>query len=257
MKNLMTSHYPNTPIWRICLLSLLLAVALGAQDRDLQVAGSLRSPIPQNLRGLHLANPYAAILVEVNEKGEIIDLMPIDATHVGLVEKALEVIQKATFLPSIVEGEPQGSRTKVYVNFFDIEQQAWRNGGGFLPQGGSVSDALDRRIYEVSEDSYLYRESKPSELDQPLRIVKTKLRVYTSEEGVPQHGSCVVEYFVGPEGRVHFPRILTSDHDDLGMSALLTLKVTEFEPPLRNGNPTYVRVRQPFNFSPQKTEAVN
>jgi|TARA_B110000438_G_scaffold46610_1_gene46780 hypothetical protein len=45
-----------------------------AQDRDLEVAGNLRTQIPQDLKGLHLSNPYAAILVEVNSAGEVLDM---------------------------------------------------------------------------------------------------------------------------------------------------------------------------------------
>ncbi len=145
----------------------------------------------------------------------------------------------------------------MYVNFYDIEQQAWRNGSGYLPQGGSVSDALDRRVYEASAEKFVFRESKVPALDHPLRVVTSKLRVYTSEDGVPRHGSCLVEYYVGPEGKIHFPRVLESDHDDLSYSALLTLEVTEFEPPRRGGNPTYVRVHHPFNFKKKKKKASN
>ena len=55
-------------LWLACL------PAMEAQDRDLEVAGNLRTQIPQDLKGLHLPNPYAAILVEVNSAGEVLDM---------------------------------------------------------------------------------------------------------------------------------------------------------------------------------------
>ena len=241
-------HRP-LPTLKHLLVFLVCALPLTgiAQDRDLEVKGGLRTAIPQDLKGLHLSRPHAVILVEVDAEGELIDQMPFDATHAGLIDKALKVIKKAEFKAAVVEGEPTSTRKKVYVNFYDIEQEAWRN-GGFMPQGGSVSDALERRLYEAAPEKFKYQESKVNELDSPLRMTKSTLRIYTSEEGVRQQGSCVVEYFVGPEGKVQFPRVIESDHADLSMSALLTLEVTEFEPPMRDGNSTFVKVQQPFNF---------
>ena len=75
------------------------------------------------------------------------------------------------------------------------------------------------------------------------------MRIYESEPGVRAKGSCVVEYYVGPDGEVHFPKIVKSDHDDISTSAFMTLQVTRFEPPTNNGKPTFVLVRQPFNFN--------
>lgn len=238
-------------LWLIC------SPTMEAQDRDLEVAGKLQVPIPQELKGLLLTSPYAAILVEFDPEGKVLDMMPYEASHVGLVNRAMQAVEKATYLPAIVDGQPQKGRTKVYVNFFDIEQRAWRSGSGYAPQGGSVSDALDRRLYETSSDNYVFRESKVSELDRPLQVVESILRVYTSEEGVSHNGDCLVEYYVGPEGKIHFPRVIESDHDDLSMSALLTLEVTEFEPPQRRGNPTFVRVQHPFSFKPRDDSAAN
>lgn len=230
------------------LLIAALAFPAIAQNRELEVKGGLRTPIPQDLKGLHLTRPHAVILIEVDDNGKLKDLMPFNATHVGLLEKAVKVIKKTKFKPALVEGQPINARKKVYVNFYDIEQEAWRNGAGYLPQGGSVSDALDRRLYEAAPGKYTYQESKVSELDAPLKMTKSTLRLYVSEEGVRQKGRCVVEYYVGPEGHVQFPRVLESDHTDLSLTALLTLEVTSFEPPTKHGNPTFVKVRQPFNF---------
>lgn len=238
------SKFKNLALFVICALPLCGF----AQDRDLEIKGSLKTPIPQELKGLQMSRPHAIILIEVDANGKLVDLMPFDATHQGLVKKAVKMIKKAKYNPAIVEGEATNIRKKVYVNFYDIEQKAWRQGGGYMPQGGSVSDALDRRLYEATPDSYKFQESKVNELDAPLQVTKAKLRVYTSEEGVQQKGSCLVEYFVGPDGKVQFPRVVESDHDDLSMSALLTLEVTEFAPPKRDGKPTFVKVRQPFNF---------
>lgn len=180
-----------------------------------------------------LENPHARILVEVDAEGELVDLMPFSATHHALLESAEKTVRAATFGPAVVDGQPTGGRLKINVRFYDPEQEAWRSGAGPMPMGGKVSDAVERRRYKVSADSLVFRESKPSELDEPIEILSSKIRLYTSEEGERRTGSCKVEYFVGPEGRVHFPRILESGHDDISLSALLTLEGTVFKAPRR------------------------
>lgn len=238
------------------LFSLLLSMALpevsaslSQEDQPVQLKkGTLDVPIPSNLKALHITNPYAKILIEVDPQGTIVDIMPIEASHFELLEPGLKAIRKASFAPAVADGKPFQSKAAVYVNFFDLEQRAWRSGAGVVPFGDSVSDAAKSRLYQLAPGRYVYGESNPRELDAPLRLKAGKIRVYHSEEGVRQSGQCLVEYYVGPEGEVHFPRIIKSDHEDLSTSALLTLDTTVFEPPRRDGKPTCVRIRQPFNF---------
>ena len=211
--------------------------------------GRLKMAIPSELQSLNIPTPHAQVLVEVDEKGNVIDAMPIKASHFGLLPSAIKLIEKTTFTPARLKGTPVKGKAAVYVNFFDEQQLSWKSGTGVLPFGGSVSDAVQSRFYQNAPTRFMYRESEHKELDSPLRITESKIRIYKSEEGVETPGTCLVEYYIGPEGDVHFPKIIKSDHDDISTSALLTLEVTKFEPPLRNGRPTCVKIRQPFNFN--------
>lgn len=244
----LSSNRVHPSFVRVILGLLVCASVLFAQDQSVELKGRLEAQIPSDLKALLMSNPYAEVLVEVNEVGAVIDLMPESATHFGLLEKALAVVQEAEFVPAMADGVPCVGRIRVYVNFYDIEQRAWRMGAGIMPLGGSASDAVERRLYNMSPSKFVYGESKPTDLDQPLSILSSTFRLYASDPANPKKGQCVVEYLIGPEGRVHFPSIISSDHDDLSTSALLTLRETVFDPPLHGGNPTWVRVRQPFNF---------
>jgi TonB family protein len=85
-------------------------------------------------------------------------------------------------------------------------------------------------------------------LDEPLKLLESKLcLVHPPGEPMPK-GRVSVEYYVDHKGKVRMPRIMKSDGQYLSFSALETLKVTRFAPPNKNGKPTFVRVRQPFNF---------
>jgi hypothetical protein len=237
-------------LWPLLVFMLSIGLVLPSlgRDREARIDGQLKVKLPAALRPLLMSRPHAQVMVEIGADGKLGDIMPFSATHYGLIEKAVEAVAASEGIPAIVEGEPRSARVLVYVNFYDPEQEAWLSGLGGLPQGNSVSEALERRLYQSAPHTFTYGESEVSELDEQLTLKETKFRLYTSQEGKKATGRCVVEYFVGPEGQVHFPRIVSTDHDDLGMSALLTLESTTFEPPRRRGHPTWVKVRQPFNF---------
>lgn len=239
----------------ISLTALLLATCLSATaavQKDsyepVSLDQRLQLQLPQELRGLSMQNPHAQILVEVDEAGKVMDTMPFKASHYELLPAAIELVENTTFNPARMDGKAVQGKASVYVNFYDGQQLAWKSGIGVLPFGGSASDAAKSRFYQIAPSRYTYGESKPKELDQPLKLKEARLRIYESEPGVRAKGGCVVEYYVGPEGEVHFPRIIESDHDDISTSAFMTLQVTKFEPPTSEGKPTCVQVRQPFNF---------
>jgi hypothetical protein len=208
----------------------------------------LQAVIPQELRRFLLSNPNVKFHVVVDEKGNISDYLAIEATHVGLLEKAAEKLQEARFDPALKDGEPVPGKISITVGFFDPEQRAWREGAQFTPMGGSVSDAVDRRVYKMKEEEFRYRESSPNELDEPLKMLESKLYLVHGPDEPAPTGKVVVEYWIDHEGKVRLPEILSSDDPNLSLSVLMTLKETRFARPKRNGNATYVKVRQPFNF---------
>ena len=121
-------------------------------------------------------------------------------------------------------------------------------GANQLPFGGSVTDAVQRRIYAASGDSFVYGESQPGEIDKPIASLKSPRRIHVDGNGLTAKGRCLVEFYVSPEGRARFPSALESDSDDVSISAALTLLKTRFTPPRRAGQPTFIKVQQEFIF---------
>ena len=113
---------------------------------------------------------------------------------------------------------------------------------------GDETDAVERRFYEANKEAFRYAECNPNELDEPLRIIETKLALIHPPDEPARTGKVLVEYFIDYEGHVHLPNIISSDDDYLTLSVLKTLEVTRFAPPTRKGHPALVSVRQPFNF---------
>lgn len=232
---------------------LLVAPALvSANGKDDYVPpvlkGHLRTIIPASVRHLHIERPNVIFHVEIGADGSLIDYLAIEATHHELLEKAEAKLEGAKFTAARYKDQPVRGRLAVMVAFYDPEQVAWKSGVAQMPMGGSVSDAVKRRAYERSKDREVYSESQPADLDQQLKLVKSQLCLVHPPGQPMEQGRVVVEYYVDRNGKIRLPKIIESDSEYLTKSALLTLEASQFEPPVRNGRPTFVKVRQPFNF---------
>ncbi len=109
-------------------------------------------------------------------------------------------------------------------------------------------DGSERRLYQRSAEQFQYKESQASELDTPLKVIEGSLVVIEDAEGQSPNGSCRIEYFIDSYGQVKLPRVLHSDNEPVSLSALGSLKKLRFAPPTQNQRPTFVKVRQRFNY---------
>ena len=219
-----------------------------AQDTNIQVQGTLEALIPSSLRSLHIDKPYVDFRIDLGADGTLFDAMPIKSNHRELLPAAHEVLQSVTLIPATKDGQPIRKRAKIRVSFYDAEQRAWRSGASMSPFGDTPADAVRRRIYANSASSYFYDISDKADLDSPLTQLLAPRRIYSSQEGVKTQGKCLVEFYIGPNGRARFPRAIESDSNDVAISAALTLLKTRFTPPRQNGKPTYVMIQQDFEF---------
>lgn len=237
------------------LLSLLIPVmpVLGAEESDDYQPVKLKSPleatIPANLKYLGVVNPRVEFRVIVDAEGEIMDSLAVSATHVGLLPKAEEKLAEARFEAARKDGDPTTGKITVVVTFYDPEQRAWKQGIGGAPLGSNVSEAVESKLYHADPDQFALKESNPKQLDEPLSMLESKLYRLHAPEEAPPSGQVVAEYYIDHNGKVRLPEIIRSDGEYLSMSVLMSLRETQFAPPTRDGHPTYVKVRQPFNFN--------
>jgi TonB family protein len=236
-----------------CTLLLALSVPMaGSATIDayepVRLTSPLEATIPIELKYLAIPNPEVHFRVLVDAEGKITDYLAIEGTHVGLLPKAEDRLQRAQFKPARLNGEAASGKITVIVTFFDPEQRAWKQGGQAAPFGGNVSDAAERRIYSNNPQAYVLAESDPEKLDSPPRLLESKLYRLHAPDEAPKTGNVVVEYYIDHNGKVRLPKIISSDDRYLSLSALMSLRETRFHPPRRNGRPTFVHVRQPFHF---------
>jgi TonB family protein len=102
------------------------------------------------------------------------------------------------------------------------------------------------------------RKEKPAifsvaDLDDRPRAVAQKSAVYPRSlktDGLT--GQAEIEFVVDRDGRVLFPRIVSSSHEDFGWAAATAVAQWKFNPPMRNGQRVDVRMSVPVMFDAQK-----
>ena len=211
------------------------------------VETSLTAPVPNEFKHLLIENPYVDFTVLISEDGKLKDSLPIASNHYGLIKAAQKIIDQTKFTPATLNGENVPIRYQIRVSFKDYDQEIWQQTGQ-LPMGSSVIDGTGRRMYDRSKDDFIYGQSNPNELDNPLQIAEGALVVMEDEQGNAPQGSCTVEFYINSEGVVKLPRVLKSDNDAISLSALSSLEKLRFNKPMQNGGPTFVKVRQRFDY---------
>ena len=102
------------------------------------------------------------------------------------------------------------------------------------------------------------RKEKPAictvaELDDRPRAVTQRTAVYPRSlktDGLT--GEAEIEFIVDRDGRVLFPRIVSSSHEDFGWAAATAVAQWKFNPPMRNGQRVHARMSVPVIFDAQK-----
>lgn len=237
----------------VFLLALVPVLAGGAPaTRPIQIANSLEAQVPPPLRTLLLENPRVRFMITVNEEGQLVDFLATEATHHELLPRAEEVLQQAGFAPALDQGRPVQTSAEVTVSFYDPDQVAYQRGLARMPFGSTTTESSARRLYLGAKDRFVYRRAETAELDKPVEMLATKVMVVLGADGRSPVGECLIEFFIDARGEVRQPRIISTDHEKVSLSALLTLQQTRFAPITRAGGvPAYVRVRQPMSYGPE------
>ncbi len=239
-------------IQSLCVLTTLLSTSfIRAEEVTIQYPqpeGPLMTQIPGELKSLMLENPYVELLVLLNEEGQIEAALPIYASYYALIPSARQALGRTTFQPAMKDGQAIPIRFKIHVLFEDLEQEIWKD-TGIIPMGSNVMDGTQRRLSEAKMPEMIYTESEILELDAPLKLVSGSMVVMEDKNGVPCSGVADVEYYVDSEGTALLATILSSDNELVGLSAIESVKNLQFEPLTKNKLPTYIKIRQQFQFS--------
>ena len=215
--------------------------------RPAKVESGLVANIPSEVEHLLMENPHVKFLLLISEKGELLDRLATESNHYALLEAATRLIDQATYSPAYQDGVVVPSRLQATVYFRNMDQERWQ-ATGTMPMGTNTMNMAEKKLYDSDKKRFAYSRSEPGELDQPLQLSSGSIVVLQDSKGKPAKGSVTVEYYIDHNGDALLPTILNDVDEVLAMSAIKTLERLKFAPPRRKGNPTYVKVRQTFDF---------
>lgn len=84
--------------------------------------------------------------------------------------------------------------------------------------------------------------------ERPIPITQSTPIYPRGQKCDKQTGQAEIEFIISREGRVLFPRIISSSHEDFGWAAATAIAQWRFQPPVKNGANVDVRIKLPVIF---------
>jgi TonB family protein len=227
----------------LCLPVSSAKAEVGADAVDFTPIGIKQDgPVAYPLAQEVLNYPFARVtlLIAVDSKGKLTDLLPVFYTDPLFAETALYAVHKWTFEPARLGGRPVNATKEITFNFE-------RRGPVVVSQNvGQFADLQFRRAFP---DSTTYRAYTLSQLDGKLSPVRQANPHYTQAlVARGARGTVTLAYYVDEKGRVRMPVTVNDPDPELADLAVDAVRQWQFEPPIRNGRPVLVRVCQSIRF---------
>lgn len=131
--------------------------------------------------------------------------------------------------------------------------------------------SVDRVFNQISPDSPVDSATKdllleleqsspkiysPADLDEKLKpIFRTAPVITDAHAKSGEAATAEIEIIIDHGGRARLPRIVKASREDFGWAAATAVSRWVFNPPLKGGEPIYVRVRVPFKYTPPAKKA--
>jgi hypothetical protein len=198
----------------------------------------IQAVMPLALQNAAIENPKVVAKVQVSGAGRVEDLVVLEASHIGLVNRAETLLRKALIDPGDIRPN-ESIRFEMVLPFLYPADLGLPN--------KSTSDDIQIMIASLENEERSLNFYSAEELDEPVAIVDRGV-VYKpdDEEGNLIPGNAVVELYINHEGRVRLPRVISSTHDEVALAALASFADLRFSIPLYNGRPAVTRIRLPF-----------
>jgi TonB family protein len=228
------------------LLALPATTFLGAEEPASAATPENRPPhvirtkgavFPIKLIKNGVTNGTARIALEFDSSGRLIDSMIVAYTHREFAEEAIEVARQWRYEPALVKGQPAGLIADVNFRFeVDGVTVIERRMPSLVEEPFIQGDY----VYKPCPVKYLDRIPTPRKVDSPLYPEEWR------KQGII--GRVVVNFFIDESGKTRMPTVITAPNDMLASVAASAVAGWQFEPPMRGGRPTLVRVQQIFEF---------
>lgn len=239
----------NTKFWP----SLTLAFALTgpaiaqlppASDEytSLKIIQTTAPGFPLRLRNSVVMEGDAWVVVRVDLNGQLTEWLVTGYTRREFADTAVEALKAWKYEPATIRGERWATVREVRFNF--------SRSGVVVSQTGL--ETLDNYMERLMPNRQGFRAFKLRELDRipvPSKVVPPEYPESLAAKGVK--GSVTVEFYIDPSGKVRMPGALKWTEQALAHLAVTAVEQWQFEPPVHDGQPVLVLVRQEFTFQPK------
>lgn len=225
----------------LAVLSLAAALLCPASEPVTSEKAVVLPPIAFPLRLLNcgVSTGEVHVMLKIGPDARLLDALVTAYTHKPFADATLAALPQGIFRPQLVDGRPVTTLVPLVVRF---------EVNGLLVIQRFAGDES-----ELPRGDYAYQPCAADRLDRPLQAIATPAPAYPAglhEQGV--RGRVVVEYYVDEAGRVRMPEVVQAESDLLAGLSLHALEQWQFTPPSSHGRSVLVRVRQAFEFTPEK-----
>lgn len=249
-----SSSILNSRVGAIALMAVALTTSVwagpGATIDDKSSSTSI-APVAQAKRAINAVYPYEMIIqgksgwaeasFVIDYAGRPLFTTTSGASHPAFAKAAIAMVEANQFATVKKNKHATMASASLHFNF----------------SGESALDPEARRV--LSE----LRKSESgictlAELDQRPKALRQDAPVYPralKDDGLT--GQAEIEFVVGADGRVYFPKIVSASQEDFGWAAAAAIAQWRFAPPTRNGKQVDVRMTVPVLFDALKLAAAD
>lgn len=181
------------------------------------------------------------MLIEVDQRGRIVDRLITAFTHAEFAQEAFRVVGEWQFQPMGRMDQPSfvvAPLTFIFEYSGTLVREKWLD-----------STFLDG----YREWRFTYAPCRAKDLDrppQPAISVQPRYPKALGDEGVT--GRITMAFYIDEKGKVRMPMPMGDADARLAGLAAEALRLWEFDPPTRRGRPVLVRAEADFIFEPPK-----
>lgn len=178
----------------------------------------------------------AEVRFMVDYSGRPVMTSVLTATNPAFGQALLAEIESDEFMPPRVNGKPQLTLS----------------GQKYIFDGEASLDPSEKRLL-VELRKPMPAIVTANELDKPLALIRKDPPVYPfAPQSDGLSGKAEIEFIVDRDGRVNFPKILSSSQDDFGWAAATAISRWKYTPPTKGGQKVDVRTSVVVKFDHTK-----
>ena len=187
---------------------------------------------PEDLRNQGITG-NAVIKFTINKQGSVVDPEVISTTHKAFGTSSMDAIRQWQFFPARKNGKVVSKQVRLPFNFtLTLEEQ--------------LTNKIGREVFTKVKGK-IYKADKLETSPTPINTISPVYPDELKDSGI--EGEALVKFTINKEGLVMNPKIVSTDHDKFGPSALMASLNLKFDPVELKGKPINVEMERSFSFS--------